>query len=548
MTRSTTRGRAAPLVLAAAALLLLPRLGHIDFWAPDEPRYAQIAEELRSMQHGPTGLITLHLNGEDYAQKPPLYYWVAAAAGAPVGRVTELSGRLPSALAGIGVVALTLALGSRLLGPATGTWGAALLLTAFLFSHTARRMQLDVLLALFETTALVAFWRLDRGIGGTRANQALLHGAMGLAVLTKGPVGVILPVLAMAAYLLWERRPSDLRRALPPWALLLSLGPGATWLACAAWLAPPGFLSESLGANMFGRFFAGTSHVRPVYYYAYQFPANFLPWTLLWPLAACFARRSVFATGADPARARAWRLLLGWIAVNLVFFSMSSGKRGIYLIPMYPAVALICADALVGTLAGRRALPRWVGAVLGVLAAALAVAGAALLVIGEIQSVFLPPEVGASLLAIAAAGFIADRACASTREGALARMAVTVVAVFAVQFTGYVLTYPALDPGKSPRPVASAAAAFAPPGQPIGLWRNRAFVGGLAYYGRRRVVQIDTPEQLRAFAAEHGGPIVIKEHSLHEVEAVLPVEVKSRFRRGRRALLVVVSAARDSHL
>jgi 4-amino-4-deoxy-L-arabinose transferase-like glycosyltransferase len=537
-----------PLVLAAAALLLLARLGHIDFWAPDEPRYAQVAEELRSMQHGPTGLITLHLNGEVYNQKPPLYYWVAAAVGSPMGRVTEFSGRLPSALAGIGVVALTLAFGSRLLGPTAGTWGAALLLTALLFSHMARRMQLDVLLTLFETTALVAFWRLDRGIGRTRANQALLHGAMGLAVLTKGPVGLIVPMLSMAAYLVWERRPSDLRRALPPWALLLSLGPGSTWLAFAAWLAPPGFLSEAVGVNLLERFFAGTSHARPFYYYAYQFPADFLPWTLLWPLAAWFARRNVFAAGADPARARAWRLLLGWIAVNLVFFSLSSGKRGVYLIPMYPAVALVCADALVGTLAGRRGLPRWVGVVLGVFATALAAMGAALLVIGEIQSVVLPPEVGASLLAIAVVGFVAYRACASTHQGALARMAVAVVAVFAVQFTGYVVAYPALDPGKSPRPVASAAAAFAPPGRPIGLWKNRAFLGGLVYYGRRQVVQINTPEQLRAFAATHGGPIVVKERSLAEVEAVLPIEVKSRFREGRRALLVVVPTARDSRL
>ncbi len=95
-------------VLAAAALLLLPGLGSTDLWAPDEPRYAQVAEELRSMEHGLPGLAVLHLGGEVYTQKPPLYYWLAAGLGAAGGgRVSELQARLPSALAGIASVLVT---------------------------------------------------------------------------------------------------------------------------------------------------------------------------------------------------------------------------------------------------------------------------------------------------------------------------------------------------------------------------------------------------------------------------------------------------------
>lgn len=241
------------LLLLGTAVLLFARLGDIGLWAPDEPRYGHVAETLRSMEFGTSGLVLLHLNDEPYTQKPPLYYWMAAAAGAPFDRVTEFAARLPSALAGIALIGVTLVFGSRLLGGATATLGAALLLTTFEFADNARRAQLDVVLALFETLALVGFWRIDRGIGRRRINQLLLHASMGLAVLTKGPVGILVPALVMASFLVWERRIGDLRRAFPWWGYFLSFGPGLAWIAAAIALAPPGFFGTAVVDNLLGR-------------------------------------------------------------------------------------------------------------------------------------------------------------------------------------------------------------------------------------------------------------------------------------------------------
>jgi 4-amino-4-deoxy-L-arabinose transferase-like glycosyltransferase len=75
-------------VLIVAAFMLFFRLGATDLWAPDEPRFAAMAEELRSFEHGPAGLVVLHLNSAPYTQKPPLYYWMAALLGQVPGRVT----------------------------------------------------------------------------------------------------------------------------------------------------------------------------------------------------------------------------------------------------------------------------------------------------------------------------------------------------------------------------------------------------------------------------------------------------------------------------
>ncbi|MDP7572975.1 MAG: glycosyltransferase family 39 protein, partial [Myxococcota bacterium] len=141
--------------LGVAALYLLG-LGATDLWAPDEPRYAHVTDEIVTGGHGTAGLIVMHVDGEPYSEKPPLYFWLAAVASAPAGRVTEMSARLPSALAGLAAIALTAVLGRRLLGPGAALWGAVVLATVFDFAFLARRARLDVLLTLTAVTAFYA--------------------------------------------------------------------------------------------------------------------------------------------------------------------------------------------------------------------------------------------------------------------------------------------------------------------------------------------------------------------------------------------------------
>ena len=75
---------------------------------------------------------------------------------------------------------------------------------------------------------------------------------------------------------------------------------------------------------------------------------DFMPWTLLWPLVAWISWREVLGPSASPGREELcrWRFLLVWIALPLAFFSLSAGKRGLYLVPIYPALALLCGAAL----------------------------------------------------------------------------------------------------------------------------------------------------------------------------------------------------------
>jgi 4-amino-4-deoxy-L-arabinose transferase-like glycosyltransferase len=537
------------LVLASAAVLLLTGLSRLDADAPDEPRALQIAEELRSGEHGWRGLLVLHLNGDVYTQKPPLYYWLAAALGTPRERVTEWAARLPSALAGIAVVGLTMLLGTRMLGSGAGVLGGAILLSTWEFAYLARRVQFDVLLTAFELAALASFWWLDRGIGSRRRHQLVLGASLGLAVLTKGPVGFLIPVLTITAFLLCERRLGDLRRALPLPALGLALVPGLLWIGFATALAPAGYASVAIGENLFGRYFAGTSHARPFWYYLWNFPLHFLPWALAWPAVALVARRTIFVPGGDESAQRAWRFLLAGIATSLVFFSVSAGKRSLYLLPIFPATALLCADALLRWLAGRARLPPAFGLASVLVLLVLLAVGAEAIAAGlghpfvlseaqlaELRLPFLL-AFGCGLVGVALAGLVAGLVWVRNRLPVTLFPSLVAATVAAVELAAFLLLLPALEPTQTLRPTAEAAARLTPEGQRIGLLGGNSSVGSINYYGHRRVAVLSTGEDVERFFAEGGRALVVKRKRLPRLST--PVEVVHSVRSGRRELVVV---------
>jgi hypothetical protein len=116
---------------------------------------------------------------------------------------------------------------------------------------------------------------------------------------------------------------------------------------------------------------------------------------------------------------------------------------------------------------------------------------------------------------------------------------VLVAAVVATELALFALLFPALDAEKSPRFLAEAAASVTPPGGRIGIVGNEGLVGGIAYYGRRRVARLESPASIERFLAEGGRALVVKPSEVERVSAFGPVEEIARARRGRRALAVV---------
>jgi 4-amino-4-deoxy-L-arabinose transferase-like glycosyltransferase len=360
----------------------------------------------------------------------------------------------------------------------------------------------------------------------------VLHGALGLAVLVKGPVGLIAPALAVLTFLVWERRLAELPRLVPPWAPLLSIAPGLLWIAGAVALAPSGFADQAIVDNLWGRFVHGTAHARPVWYYLYRLPIDFLPWTLLAPVVLIAARG---ALSQDSERARVWRFLLAWLGSAFVFFSLSDGKRGLYLLPAFPAAALLCADAAVSALRAGAHPARWVSRLLVALASALLLAGLAAPSIASRFGVEVPLRFALLWAALGCGSALAFRLA---RPSWPRRAAVVVASVALCELLIFTCLFPALDVEKSPRQVAVQAAALAGPGESVGVTRS-TLVGALAYYGGRRVTELETPQAIAAFLGSGGRVIVTEARNLDRIEAVAPVEVRFRARKGRRELLVV---------
>jgi len=399
------------------------------------------------------------------------------------------------------------------------------------------------MLTLFTLLALAACWRILVEGDRRRRTVALLHLAMGLGTLTKGPVA-FLALLASGVFLVWERRPRDVLRLVPLWSWLLSLGLPAAWIAGAVALGPEGFFHEAVVQNTLGRFAGGVSKVEPWYFFFYQFPANFLPWTLLWPLVFLELRRRGRLPAEERDHAPAWRFLLAVVGTWFVFFTLSDGKRGLYLLPCFPAAALLCGAALEAWLERRSSLGvglrRGLAAALGLLAAlgafVLLVAGQPIPRAGDAHwpGAFGIALVGGALLAALAGWTLARRGARLAAPVALA-----IAAVAAVELAAFDLLLPAFEPEKSPRPIAEAAAALVPEGERIGLFGHTAMLGGLNFYGHRRVDLRRDVAGLQAYLDGGGRVIATKARHLDRLEGLGEVVEVGRFRSGRRAYVLL---------
>jgi 4-amino-4-deoxy-L-arabinose transferase-like glycosyltransferase len=523
-------------VLLAGALLLFAALGARDFWEPDEPRHGAIAEEMRALRHGPAQLLLPRLNDEPYSQKPPLFYWLAALAGAPAGRVSEGAARLPSALAALGTLLVVLRLARAELGAGVSVLGAGVLVTLPAFVDLARSARPDALLTGFVAASLLFAWRIDRGTGAASGNRRGMHLAIGLGVLAKGPVAALLPLVGLGVYLAWERRLRDLRRFVSLDALLLSVAPGLAWLAAVVALAPPGFFQEAVADNLLARYFSGTEHERSLLFYLGELPVSYLPWSLVWPFALRGLRPSAFA-GSDPRAASALRFLLSFVGAGLVFFSLSAGKRSVYLAPLYPALALLTA-ALV-----QRSLPE--GGVPARLERWLPLGAALVLVGAGLAARWLPGWTGTPPPAIASPWLVATGIAAllpwekGLRVSALAARGLVVLV--ALQLLVHVMIPPTLDPQRSIRATAAAAGALVPEGTPIGLVRNGSLVGGVTYYADRPVERIGSARGAERFLARGGRVLISEAAYLPELAAVSPLRVAFRQEVAGEEMVVVVA-------
>lgn len=356
-------------VVALAGLLLLWFLGGHDLWAPDEPYFAEGAREM--LVDGEW--VVPHVNGEVTTDKPPLFFWSIAVASMPGGRVTPWTARLPSALAAIVTLLLVLRLARRARDPSSSWLAAGVLATTLMFWEKARWAQTDSLLCALIWVALSAFLAFRAGEADGRRAGLVFWAALALAVLDKGPVGLLLPLGIALVTLAFDRRMGAWRRFAPFSGPLLFVAIAGLWpLAIHFWGAGDYSLWGALEEHFIERGLHGMHHRRPFWYYLRVLPVHLLPWSGLVPGAVVLAWRR-----RDP-----WdRFLLVVCGFVVLFFSISTEKRDLYVLPAVPAFALLVAqfiDALAER--GEEAPPvprRWLFIGQSIVASLLLLAGLA---------------------------------------------------------------------------------------------------------------------------------------------------------------------------
>lgn len=327
--------------IAALAVLcwfvLFHNLGGPALVDPDEGRNAEVAREILVLDDW----ITPHSNFIPYLDKPVFFYWLVAGAYKLFG-VSEFSARLPSALAAVGCVLLIFDLGRRFAGSWSGLWSGLVLATSPAFMAFSRAVIFDMPLAFFITLAFWAFARAEMAGGRIGAKFFVaMYGAIAGAVLTKGPVGLAVPALVIGGYLLVWQRGRLLGVMKPLYGAVVLLLIAAPWYLWAE-ARNPGYLHYFFFEENFLRYVTPRfNRVQPWYFYFEVLAIGFLPWTSL--LALPFTRASGLQ---DEHRL----LIVLWAVVPFIFFSLSAAKQPGYILPAFPALALLIGITIARTL------------------------------------------------------------------------------------------------------------------------------------------------------------------------------------------------------
>ncbi len=321
------------LLIGVFLFLYIVPLGVRPLVVPDETRYAEISREMLASGDW----VVPHLAGFRYFEKPVLGYWLNTLALRLFGE-NGFAVRLPSALAA-GITALLLGLwasryaADKMTGPLT----AGVFLLSFEVFFIGVFCVLDSMFSLFVTGAILFFYFAQTS---RRRRLWIVSGVCcGLAFLTKGPLGVVIPALVLAPFVLWQRQVKATLRILwlPALAALLVALPWSVMID----RREPDYWHYFFWVQHISRFLKAEpgQHASPLWYYVPVLLGGAMPWT---PLAGTIIQ-GLRRTGLkDPML----RLALCWLVLPFLFFSVSSGKLGTYILVCFPALAFLSAVGL----------------------------------------------------------------------------------------------------------------------------------------------------------------------------------------------------------
>lgn len=534
--------------IAIGWIVVFWRLGHASLLDPDEAHYAELTRE---MLHSGNWLVPL-LDGKPFIDKPVLFHWLQGASVLLLGE-TEFAARLPTALSAVGLFAVTRWVGTALFDEEIGSLGAVMFATIPATFALASIAIFDMVFALFLFGAvgclLVAAKRSE--VRTEWIGYALLT----LAVMTKGPVALVLVGLFLVAAMMASRETRtqvrQLRWKLGLPAVAIAASPWFLWmqwrfgdefvkgylLAGNLWYVtqPIEFSARAINHTFYIRAFAGA----------------FFPWsTVVIGRGVDVFRR---LRKSEPVEASE-RLLWLWTVVVIGFFSLARFKLDHYIFPAAPACCLLAAHGW------REAQRDTEGRLWGTRYSVLLIAG--ILILGgsfggaALSQLNLALPVWAFVVPLAIFGGGVALLFQSERIGwrVPASIGALVVMLLVTYATVVAVGLPVLEKVRPTARVARQLARISSPAAPVGLYQLERWRGSLRYYLNRPVQRLETVEDVSAFLARSDPAYVVmlRRDYLDLRERGLPVHLLTArravigttgrgLRRQRWGFLVVVS-------
>lgn len=320
---------------AGIAIMFIGLVNNRALWDPDEGRYAEMAREILVL----CDWVTPHLNNLLYFEKPMMYMWLEAISFTVFG-ISERAAHLVSLLCALGGVFLVGLMARRLWGLKAGLIASLCLLTSIEYFVLSSSIDINMTLTLFITSALVFFW-----LGHTEEKiryYLLFWASMACATLTKGPIGIILPMGTVVIYILITRQFTLVRQMRPVAGILIYLLITLPWFVLVS-LRNPDFFSFFFINQNLQRYAAWGEHNQPFYFFLLVILVGSLPWTFLLP--------SVMKKIWKERKSHDVLFVTIWFFLIFAFFTPSHSKLATYVLPCFPPLALMVGyafhDALV---------------------------------------------------------------------------------------------------------------------------------------------------------------------------------------------------------
>lgn len=339
-------------VFVFCAVCLLPMMAMRDFTPSNELRYLSIADEAIANGH----LFAFYNHGIPYADKPPLYFWIVMLCRLLFGHHSCLALSMFSlipAFAIVGIMDRWVMKGKSAMNRMSV---AGMTLTCVMFLGTMVVLRMDMLMCLFIVLALWTFYRMYTGEGSRRQDSLTLPLWIFLALITKGPVGLLMPPLAIAVFLAVKRDWKGFRKylGLKTWGIIAALS--AVWLTCVWLEGGPEYINNLLFKQTVGRAVNAFTHARPFWFYLVTLLWCLAPYTLLLIGSFMASLLPVRKAGAEKSSDLEILFLCTIISTAAMLSSFSS-KLPIYLVPVLPFCVYLFPTVL--DRIGERGWMRW---------------------------------------------------------------------------------------------------------------------------------------------------------------------------------------------